>query len=147
MLETAVRYSGKLAVLNTFGEPKRSFDRSLIPHGIFIMLEVAIVGLIEHQARAAGLDPNTRTLRMDSMAHSKLVKDKRGMVKIVVAKQDERLLEGLYLPPHYRDYQVSILAVSRHLPVHELADICPLFPTTGEASSVSARRFRNRGHR
>jgi mercuric reductase len=146
MLETAARYSGEIAALNAFGEPKRSFDRSCIPRGIFTMPQVASVGMTERQARAAGLDPDTRTLRMDSMARSSMVGDTRGMVKIVAGKQDERLL-GVHIcsPLATEILQASVLAVSRHLPVHELADMYHLFPTTGEAVSVCARRFRMPG--
>ena len=68
------------------------------------------------------------------------------MVKIVVGKQDERLL-GVHIcsPLATEILQASVLAVSRHLPVHELADMYHLFPTTGEAVSVCARRFRMPG--
>ena len=143
MLETAARYAGEIAAMNAFRELKRSFNRSFIPHGIFTMPQVAGVGMTEAKARAAGLDPETRTLRMDSMARSFMMGDTRGMVKIVVGKADRRVL-GVHVcsPLATEILQASVLAVTRHLPVQDLADMYSIFPTTGEAISLCARKFR-----
>jgi mercuric reductase len=143
MLETAARYAGETAAMNAFLRLKRSFDRSFIPHGIFIMPQVASVGLTEAKARAAGLDPVVRTLRMDTMARSLMMGDPRGLVKIVVNKADGCVL-GVHVcsPLATEILQASILAVSRHLPVRDLAEMYHIFPTTGEAISICARQFR-----
>ena len=143
MLETAARYAGEITAINAFLGLKRSFDRSCIPHGIYTMPQVAGVGLTEVQARAAGLTPDTRIIRMDSMARSSMMGDTRGMVKIVISKSDGCVL-GVHAcsPLATEILQASVLAVSRHLPVHDLADMYHLFPTTCEAISVCARQFR-----
>ena len=143
MLETAARYAGEIAAMNAFLGLKRSFDRSFIPHGIYTMPQVAGVGLTEVQARAAGLAPDTRTLLMDSMARSSMMGDTRGMVKIVVSRSDGCVL-GVHAcsPLATEILQASVLAVSRHLPVYDLADMYHIFPTTGEAISLCARQFR-----
>jgi len=142
MLETAARYGGEIAALNAFLGLKRSFDRSFIPHGIYTMPQVAGVGLTEAQARIAGLDPETRILRMDTMARSFMMGDTRGLVKIVIGRSDGCVL-GVHAcsPLATEILQASILAVSRHLPVRDLADMYHIFPTTGEAISVCARQF------
>jgi mercuric reductase len=144
MLETAARYEGEIAAMNAFLELKHSFNRVFIPHGIYTMPQVASIGMTESQARAAGLDPETRTIRMDTMARSFMTGDTRGMVKIVASKSDDRVL-GVHVcsPLATEILQASVLAVSRHLPVQDLADMYHLFPTTGEAISVCARQFRN----
>jgi mercuric reductase len=143
MLETAARYGGEIAAMNAFSDLKRSFNRSLIPHGIFTMPQVAGVGLTESQARSAGLDPVTQTLLMDAMARSFMMGDPRGMVKIVVSKPDRRVL-GVHVcaPLATEIIQASVLAVTRLLSVRDLADMYHVFPTTGEAISVCARQFR-----
>ena len=143
MLETAARYGGEIAAMNAFSDLKRSFNRSLIPHGIFTMPQVAGVGLTESQARMAGLDPVAQTLRMDAMARSFMMGDPRGMAKIVVNKPDRRVL-GVHIcaPLATEIIQASVLAVTRLLTVHDLADMYHVFPTTGEAVSVCARQFR-----
>ena len=143
MLETAARYAGEIAAMNAFLELKRSFNRSEIPRGIYTMPQVASVGLTESQARADGLDLETRRYRMDSMARSSMVGDTRGMVKIVVSKPDRRVL-GVHVCSSLATeiLPASVLAVSHHLPVYDLADMYHIFPTTGEAISVCARQFR-----
>jgi mercuric reductase len=143
MLETAARYSGEIAAMNAFLELKHSFNRSFIPHGIFTMPQVAGVGLTEAQARSAGLDPETRVLRMDSVSRSVMMGDSRGMVKIVAGRSDGCVL-GVHVcsPLATEILPASALAVSRHLPVHDLADMYHVFPTTGEAIAICARQFR-----
>jgi mercuric reductase len=143
MLEAAARYAGEIAAMNAFSGLKRSFDLSFVPHGIYTMPQVAGVGLTEVQAREAGLIPDTRTLLMDSMAKSSMMGDTRGMVKIVVSKVDGCVL-GVHVcsPLATEILQASVLAVSHHLSVHDLADMYHVFPTTGEAISVCARQFR-----
>jgi len=144
MLETAARYAGEIAALNAFSELKRSFDRSFIPRGVFTTPQLASVGLTEAKAREAGLDPETRTLRMDELARSRMTGDSRGMVKIVVGRMDDCVL-GVHVcaPLATEILQASVLAVSRHLPVHDLAEMYHIFPTAGEAIAICARRFRD----
>jgi len=143
MLETSARYAGEIAAMNAFLELKRSFNRSFIPHGIYTTPRVAGVGLTEMQARMAGLNPETRVIRMDSMARSFMMGDTRGMVKIVVKKSDGCVL-GVHVcsPLATEILQGSVFAVSQHLPVQDLADMSQIFPTIGEAISICARAFR-----
>jgi mercuric reductase len=131
--------------MNAFLGLKRSFDRSFIPHGVFTTPQVAGVGLTEAGARTAGLDPETRTIRMDLMSRSFMMGDTRGLVKIVVSKADGCVL-GVHVcaPLATEILPASVLAVSRHLPIRDLADIYHVFPTTGEAVSVCARQFRKK---
>ena len=142
MLETSARYAGEIAAMNSFLELKRSFNRSFLPHGIYTTPQVAGVGLTEAQARTAGLNPEARVLSMGAISRS-LMGDARGMVKMVVSKAD-----GCVLGVHVCSLlateilPASVLAVSRHLPVHDLADVYHIFPTTGEAVSICARQFR-----
>jgi mercuric reductase len=145
MLETAARYGGEIAAMNAFSDLKRSIIHSFIPHGIFTMPQVAGVGLTEAQARTAGLDPITQTLRMDSMVRSFMTGDTRGMVKIVVSKSDEHVL-GVHLcaPLATEIIEASVLAVTQLLSVHDLADMYHVFPTAGEAISICARQFRKK---
>ena len=145
MLETAARYAGEIAAMNAFSELKRSYSRLFIPHGIFTMPQVAGVGLTEAQARSAGMDPETRSIRMDAMARSSMVGDTRGMVKIVAGKADGCVL-GVHVcsPLATEILQASVFAVTRHLPVSDLADMYHIFPTTCEAIAVCARQFGRR---
>ena len=77
------------------------------------------------------------------MARSFMMGDPRGMAKIVVNKPDRRVL-GVHIcaPLATEIIQASVLAVTRLLTVHDLADMYHVFPTTGEAVSVCARQFR-----
>lgn len=143
MLETGARYGGEIAAKNAFMGLKHSFDRSSLPHGIYTMPQVASVGLTEAKARSAGLDPETRTLRMDVVSRSAMMGDTRGLVKIVAGRSDGRVL-GVHVcaPLATEILQGAILAVTRHLRVRDLADMYHVFPTTGEAISLCARQFR-----
>ena len=146
MLETGARYGGEIAAMNAFLGLKRSFDRSFLPHGIYTMPQVAGVGLTEAKARNAGLDPETRTLLMDTVSRSAIMGDTRGLVKIVAGKSDGGVL-GVHVcaPLATEILQAAIIAVSRHLTVSDLADMYHVFPTTGEAVSLCARQFRKSG--
>jgi mercuric reductase len=109
------------------------------------MPQVAVVGLTEAQARKAGLDPDIRTLRMDAISRTRMTGDTRGIVKIVAGKADGRVL-GVHVcsPIATEILQASVLAVSRQLPVSELADLYNIFPTSSEAISICAEQFRKK---
>jgi mercuric reductase len=143
MLETAARYAGEIAAMNAFSELKRSFNRHFIPYGIFTSPQVAGVGMTEIQARSAGLGPETRSIGMNAMARASIDGDTRGMVKIVVDGNDGCVL-GVHVcsPVATEILEASVFAVTRHLPVSDLADTYQIFPTLGEAVAVCARQFR-----
>ncbi len=144
MLETAARYAGEIAALNAFSSLKRSFNRHFIPSGIFTTPQVARAGLTETEARSFGLDPVTRSIGMDTMAASSVAGDTRGMVKIVAGKADGCVL-GVHVcsPDATEIIAASVFAVTRHLPVTDLAEMYHIFPSRCEAIAVCARQFRH----
>lgn len=140
MLETAAKYGGEIAAFNALRELKRSFNRSLLPHGIFTIPQVASVGMTEEQAGSAGLQPVAHSLPTGTMAKFSIDGDTRGLVKIVADKETGRIL-GIHIcaPLATEMIQEGVIAVMRYMTADDLAGLPHVFPTATEALAVCAR--------
>jgi mercuric reductase len=140
MLETAAKYGGEIAASNALRELKRSFNRFLLPHGIFTTPQVASVGMTEEGARRAGLQPISHCTRLSSMAKFSIDGDTRGIVKIVADRKNRRIL-GVHIcaPLATEMIQEGVIAIMRYLTTDDLAEMPHIFPTAAEALAVCAR--------
>ena len=140
MLETAARYGGEIAANNALRELKRSFNRTLLPRGVFTTPQVASAGMTEERARDAGLQPVSHRIATESMAKFSLDGDTRGLVKIVADSANRRIL-GVHIcaPLATEMIQDGVIAMMRYMTTDDLAEIPHIFPTATEALAVCAR--------
>lgn len=83
---------GRVAACHAFDIPfKQSVDQ-LPPFGIYSIPEVGGVGLTEEQAAAAGIDYSIGTYPFAENPRSRIAGTTRGLIKLVLRRDDRRLL-------------------------------------------------------
>ncbi len=138
-------HDGKIAAHNALsGEPLQKVDHRVIPRTIFTDPQVAVVGLTDEEAVAAGIACNCNTIPLSVVPRAGAIRDTRGVIKMV--------LDG----PTRRVVGVSMLGVNAGEVIHEAAmalrfgattddfiDLIHVYPTMAEALKLVALSFTN----
>jgi NAD(P) transhydrogenase len=83
---------GRIAACHAFDLPTRTSVDGLPPCGVYSIPEVAMVGLTEEAARAAGYDVEVGVARLAGNARTAINGGHAGVVKLVFRRGDQRLL-------------------------------------------------------
>ena len=119
-----------------------ALDLAAMPAVVFTDPQVATVGLSEAQARAKGIDADSRTLALENVPRALANFDTRGFIKLVAEKHSGRLLGAQVLAAEGGEIiQTVALALRAHFTIHDLAD--QLFPylTMVEGLKLAAQTF------
>ncbi len=136
-------HDGKIAAHNALSEESlREVDHIVIPRTIFTDPQVAVVGLTDEQAVAAGIACDCNTIPLSVVPRAGAIRDTRGVIKMV--------LDG----PTRRVVGVSMLGVNAGEVIHEAAmalrfsattddfiDLIHVYPTMAEALKLVALSF------
>jgi mercuric reductase len=136
-------HDGKIAAHNALsGEPLLKVDHGVIPRTIFTDPQVAVVGLTDEEANAAGIACDCNTIPLSVVPRAGAIRDTRGIVKMV--------LDG----PTRRVVGVSMLGVNAGEVIGEAAmalrfgataddfiDLIHVYPTMAEALKLVAISF------
>ncbi len=136
-------HDGKIAAHNALsGELLREVDHRVIPRTIFTDPQVAVVGMTDEEAVAAGIECNCNTIPLSVVPRAGAIRDTRGVIKMV--------LDG----PTRRVVGVSMLGVNAGEVIHEAAmalrfgattddfiDMIHVYPTMAEALKIVAISF------
>jgi mercuric reductase len=134
---------GKIAAHNALsGESLRQVDHQVIPRTIFTDPQVAVVGLTDEEAGAAGIDCACNTIPMSVVPRAGAIRDTRGVVKMVLDRPTRRVVG------------VSMLGVNAGEVIHEAAmalrfgatiddfiELIHVYPTMAEALKLVAISF------
>ncbi len=116
---------GKLAAHNALsGEPPRAVDHGVIPRCIFTDPPLAMVGLTDAQAQAAGLACACRALPLSLVPRAGAIHQPQGLVKMVVERSSRRVLG------------VSLLGESAGEVIHEAAMALRFGATLGDFTEL-----------
>jgi mercuric reductase len=133
--------AGTRAALNMLGGDA-TLDLSAMPAVVFTDPQVATVGLTETQARAKGMEFDTRTLTLDHVPRALANFDTGGFIKLVAEAGTGQLLGVQAVAPGAGELiQSAALALRARMTVHDLAD--QLFPylTMVEGLKLCAQTF------
>jgi NAD(P) transhydrogenase len=83
---------GRLAALHAFGGTGMSRLNNLLPFGIYTIPEVSMVGETEESLAAADRDYEIGVARYFELARGQIINDHDGMLKLIFARADRRLL-------------------------------------------------------
>ncbi len=136
-------HDGKIVAHNAFsGEPLREVDHTMIPRVIFTDPQVAVVGLIDEEAVAAGIVCNCSAIPLSLVPRAGAIRETRGMIKMVLDDATRRVVG------------VSILGTNAGEVIHEAAmalrfgattedfiDLIHVYPTMAEALKLVAISF------
>jgi mercuric reductase len=136
-------HDGKIAAHNALsGEPLREVDHTVVPRTIFTDPQVAVVGLTDEEANAAGIICACNTIPLSVVPRAGAIRDTRGVIKMVLDR------------PMRRVVGVSMLGVNAGEVIHEAAmalrfgattddfiDLIHVYPTMAEALKIVAISF------
>ena len=133
--------AGSRAAVNMTGGDA-ALDLSTMPAVIFTDPQVATVGLSEDAARAAGINPDSRTLGLENVPRSLANFETDGFIKLVTDANTDRLIGAQILAAEAGEIiQAAALAIHNEMTVRDLAD--QLFPylTMVEGLKLCAQTF------
>src|SRR5207244_13120872 len=86
-------HDGKIAAHNALsGEPLRQVDHTVIPRTIFTDPQVAVVGLTDEEAVAAGIECDCNTIPLSVVPRAGAIRDTRGVIKMVLDGPSRRVV-------------------------------------------------------
>src|SRR5713226_3400878 len=143
MLETIAAKEGATAAENAVSGTHRKIDFLPVPRAIFTSPQVASVGLTEKQAHEQGYECACRTVEMSKVPKAIVIRDTRGLVKMVVDASNGRILGVHMLAENAADIiHEAVLAVKYKLTIDDIIDTVHVFPTMTEAIKLAATSFR-----
>ncbi len=143
MLETVAGKEGSIAAENALAGKRKKMDFSAVPHAVFTMPQVASVGLTEKKAEEKGIICRCSTIPMELVPRAVLAKDTRGLVKMVIDAETERILGVHILASLAADMiHEGVLAVKYGMTIDDIIDTVHVFPTMTEAVKLVAQSFR-----
>lgn len=109
-------------------------DRKVIPYSVFISPALSQVGLNEKQANKLGKEYKLFKLPVTAIPKAKVAKDNRGLFKVLVDPETEKILGAtLYGIESYELINMISLAMKAHLSYTVLRDQIYTHPTMSEA--------------
>jgi mercuric reductase len=143
MLETIAAKEGATAAENALLGTHRKIDFLPVPRAIFTSPQVASVGLTEKQAHEQGYECACRTIPMSKVPKAIVIRDTRGLVKMVVDASNGRILGVHMLAENAADIiHEAVLAVKYKLTIDDIIDTVHVFPTMTESIKLVATSFR-----
>jgi len=141
-LETVAAKEGSLAAENALTGSERSFNYDHVPHAVFTNPQVASVGLTEEEEMARFNACACRTIYMDAVPKADVIKETRGVFKMVIHPENSKILGVHIVSPHAADLiHEATLAVKFGLTVDDIIDTLHVFPTLSEGIKRVAQAF------
>lgn len=142
MLETVAGKEGSIAAQNALTANKVKMDLSAVPRAVFTLPQVASVGLTDKQANQQNYRCSCRVLSMSMVPKAAIIKDTRGLIKMVTDAGTKRVLGIHILSPLATEMiHEATLIVKHRLTVDDVIDTVHIFPTLSEAIKIVAQSF------
>ncbi len=142
MLETTAAKEGNIVAENALKGAKRKIDYNSVPTCVFTSPQIASVGMTDAKAKAEGYDCACRTLHFDIIPKAKIIKDTRGVIKMVAESESGRILGVSIVCPDAGDLiHEATLAVKYNLTIYDIIDTVHVFPTLSESIKLVAQSY------
>ncbi len=137
---------GGIVAHNAFAnEQPRRVNHRVIPRTIFTDPQVAVVGMTEEEAIAAGHSCWCSTVPMSLVPRASAIRDKTGMIKMVADDETEEVL-GVSMVGNSAGEVIheAAMAMRFHAKIHDFIDLLHVYPTMAEALKIVAiSRFKD----
>jgi len=138
----AAAYEGGLAAENALTGATKSRDYTAIPWVIFTDPQVAGVGLNEREAAVAGVAVDVSRLPLAQVPRALVARDRRGFVKLLRARGEDRLVGARVLAPEGGEQILEAsLMIKFGLPISAVARHFHPYLTQGEGMKLAALGF------
>ena len=137
---------GGIIAHNAFsGEPLRSVNHRVVPRAIFIDPPLAVVGLTEKEAVAAGHPCWCKATPMSVVPRAGAIRDPKGFVKMVADRKTNEVL-GVTMVGNGAAEVIheAAMALRFRAKLHDFIDLLHVYPTMAEALKIAAiSRFKD----
>lgn len=141
-LETTAGKEGTYAAENALTGSSKTVDYDSVPWAVFTDPELAGVGLTDAEAVKRGITCNCRTVSFEAVPKAHIIKDTRGLIKMVVNNKTRRVLGIHILAPRAGDLiATAMMVVKNKMTIDEVIETLPMFPTLSEAIKIVAQSF------
>ena len=141
-LETVAAKEGSLAAENALTGSERRINYDHVPHAVFTNPQVASVGLTEEEEMRRFNACACRTIYMDSIPKADVIKETRGVFKMVIHPESSQVLGVHIVSPDAADLvHEATLAVKFGLTVDDIIEPLHVFPTLSEGIKRVAQAF------
>ena len=141
-LETVAAKEGSFAAENALTGSQRSINYDHVPHAVFTNPQLASVGLTEEEEMLRFNACAGRTIYMDAVPKADVVKETRGVFKMVIHPSNSKILGVHIVSPYAADLiHEATLAVKFGLTVDDIIDTVHVFPTLSEGIKRVAQAF------
>ncbi len=141
MLVPSARHEGRVAAENAVLGTHRTFTHDAVPTGSFTDPEFGSVGLTEAEATDR-FECEVAVMRYDDMVRP--VADGRtdGFCKLIVERQSRQLLGAHVIGEYSAEViQMASACMSGRMPIEQIAELQPAFPTFTEAVVMAAQKI------
>ena len=143
MLETIAAKEGATAAENALFGTHKKIDLLPVPRAIFTSPQVASVGLTEKGAHERGYNCACRTIPMSKVPKAIVIRDTRGLIKMVAEAPTGRILGVHILADGAADIiHEAVIAVKYKMTIDDIIDTVHVFPTMTESIKLVATSFR-----
>ena len=137
---------GGIVAHNAFADaPPRKVSHRVIPRAIFSDPPIAVVGMTEAQAVAAGHPCWCRAVPMELIPRAGAIRDTRGFVKMVADAHTNEVLGVTMMGNSAAEViHEAAMALRYHATLHDFIDQLHVYPTMAEALKIAAiSRFKD----
>lgn len=136
-------HDGKIAAHNALsGEPLRAVNHTVIPRVIFTDPQVAVVGLTDEEAMAAGMACNCNTIPLSVVPRAGAIRDTRGLIKMVLDDATRRVVGVSMLGTNAGEViHEAAMALRFGATTDDFIDLIHAYPTMAEALKLVAISF------
>jgi len=135
-------HDGVIAASNALNGERRRVDHTVIPRTIFTDPQVAVVGLTDEEANERGFRCNCGTVPMRIIPRAGVVRDTRGLIKMVLDWESKRVL-GVSMVGRDAGEVIHEAAMGLRFKatVYDFIDMIHVYPTMAEALKIAALSF------
>ena len=137
---------GGIAAHNAFSsEEPRRVDHRVVPRAIFIDPQVAVVGMTEEEAVAAGHRCWCKAVPLSLVPRAGAIRDTRGFVKLVADRDTAEVLGATMVGTNAAEViHEAAMALRFHARLHDFIELLHVYPTMAEALKIAAiSRFKD----
>ncbi len=136
-------HDGKIAAHNALsGEPLRQVDHTVIPRTIFTDPQVAVVGLTDEEAVAAGIACECNTIPLSVVPRAGAIRDTRGVIKMVLERPTRRVVGVSMLGANASEViHEAAMALRFGATADDFIGLIHVYPTMAEALKLVAISF------
>ena len=141
-LETVAAKEGAVAAENALAGSEKTINYEQVPHAVFTMPQVASVGITEAELMKRIKVCACRTVPMSSVPKGRALKEKYGIVKLVINPHTTELVGAAVVSPVAAEIiHEAALAIRNKMTIYDLIDTVHIFPAFSEGLKIAAQAF------